>query len=62
MWKMKKKWFTGVANLTIVTPSKWLAELVKQSYLKEYPIQVIIMVLIILFLVHENQTFEKSII
>lgn len=41
MWEMKKKWFTGVANLTIVTPSKWLAELVKQSYLKEYPIQVI---------------------
>ena len=41
MWKMKKKWFSGVLNLTIVTPSRWLAELVKQSFLKEYPIQVI---------------------
>ena len=28
-------------GLTIVTPSKWLAELVKESYLKEYPVKVI---------------------
>lgn len=41
MWKLKKKWFTGVKNLTIVTPSEWLAGLVKQSYLKEYPVKVI---------------------
>ena len=41
MWHRKKKWFTGVENLTIVTPSQWLADLVKQSYLKEYPIRVI---------------------
>lgn len=41
MWGLKKKWFTGVANLTIVTPSKWLGNLVKQSYLKEYPVKVI---------------------
>ena len=41
MYKLKKKWFTGVENLTIVTPSQWLADLVKQSYLKEYPVQVI---------------------
>ena len=41
MYAKKKKWFTGVKNLTIVTPSHWLADLVKESYLKEYPIQVI---------------------
>ena len=41
MWKLKKKWFTGVKNITIVTPSKWLAELAKESYLKKYPIKVI---------------------
>lgn len=41
MWQSKKKWFTGVKNMTIVTPSRWLGELVKQSYLKEYPVRVI---------------------
>lgn len=41
MWKLKKKWFTGVENMTIVTPSQWLADLVKQSFLKEYPVKVI---------------------
>ena len=41
MWKLKKKWFTGVKTMTIVTPSEWLAGLAKESYLKEYPIQVI---------------------
>jgi putative colanic acid biosynthesis glycosyltransferase len=37
----KRKAFTGVQNLTIVTPSKWLADIVKQSYLKKYPVRVI---------------------
>ncbi len=41
MWKLKKKWFTGVKNLTIVTPSQWLADLAKQSFLKDYPVKVI---------------------
>ncbi len=41
MYKKKKQWFTGVDNLTIVTPSRWLSELVKQSFLSEYPIKVI---------------------
>ena len=41
IWKKKKAAFTGVANMTIVTPSKWLAELVKESFLSEYPIKVI---------------------
>lgn len=41
MYRLKKKWFTGVENLTVVTPSKWLARLVKQSFLKDYPVKVI---------------------
>ena len=41
MYKLKKKWFTGVNNLNIITPSKWLADIVKQSFLSEYPVKVI---------------------
>lgn len=41
MWKLKRKWFTGVEDMTIVTPSEWLGGLVQQSYLKGYPIKVI---------------------
>lgn len=40
-YKLKKKWFTSVKNMTIVTPSKWLAELTKQSFMGKYPIKVI---------------------
>ena len=41
MYQLKKKWFTGVENMTLVTPSEWLAGLAKQSFLKDYPIRVI---------------------
>lgn len=41
MWKLKRRWFTGIENMTIVTPSEWLAGLVRQSFLKDYPIKVI---------------------
>lgn len=37
----KKEIFTGVADLTIVTPSDWLADEVRKSFLKEYPVRVI---------------------
>ena len=37
----KKKAFTGVGNMTIVTPSRWLADIVKKSYLREYQVRVI---------------------
>ncbi len=37
----KKAAFTGVENLRIVTPSEWLAEQVRSSFLGEYPVQVI---------------------
>lgn len=41
MWKYKKKIFTDVSNMQIVTPSKWLKTVVKNSYLKEYKSDVI---------------------
>lgn len=41
MYRLKKKWFTGIKDMTIITPSEWLGNLVKESYLKDYPIKVI---------------------
>ena len=40
LYKEKKNLFNGL-DLTIVTPSEWLANLVKQSFLKDYPVKVI---------------------
>ena len=40
-FKIKKKLFTSIKKLTIITPSQWLSNLVKQSYLKRYPVKVI---------------------
>lgn len=40
-YEMKKKLFTSLENLTIVTPSKWLAALVKESFLGKYEVKVI---------------------
>ncbi len=36
----KKRLFEGL-DLTIITPSQWLANLVKQSFLQNYPVKVI---------------------
>lgn len=41
MHRLKKKWFLGVQDLTLITPSEWLNDLVKQSFLKDYPTVVI---------------------
>ncbi len=40
-WIRKKKCFTGIPGMTIVTPSAWLAGLVERSFLGEYPVRVI---------------------
>ena len=40
-WKKKKELFTGVNDMTIVTPSHWLAGLVKESFLKDYTVKII---------------------
>ena len=37
----KKKLFTSVEGLTVITPSKWLADLVSKSFLKKYQVNVI---------------------
>ena len=34
----KKELFTGLKNLTIITPSDWLNKLVKKSFLKDYEV------------------------
>lgn len=39
-WEKKRKLFTEL-DVTIVTPSKWLAGLVKTSFLKDYPVYII---------------------
>ena len=41
MYRWKKKWFAEVEDLTLVTPSQWLADLTRDSFLKEYPVKVI---------------------
>ena len=41
MYQKKKKWFTSVDNINLVTPSRWLADLAKQSFMKNNPIKVI---------------------
>ena len=40
LYQKKKALFSGL-DLTIVTPSKWLADLVHHSFLKDYPVEVI---------------------
>ncbi len=40
LYNKKKKASEGL-DLTIVTPSQWLADLVKQSFFKHYPVKVI---------------------
>ena len=39
--RLKKKWFSGVKNMTLVTPSEWLAKLTRESFLSQYPVKVI---------------------
>ena len=40
-YEKKKKLFTSIKNMTIITPSEWLANLVQKSYLGKYSINVI---------------------
>lgn len=48
-FESKKKYFTGLNNLTIITPSDWLNKLVKKSFLKDYEV------------VTKNNTIDTSI-
>lgn len=40
LYEKKKQAFSDL-DLTIVTPSRWLADIVKESFLKEYPVVVV---------------------
>ena len=40
-YQRKKALFTGIPNLTLEVPSRWLADLVKESFLKDYPLTVV---------------------
>ena len=39
--RRKKAAFCGVKNMTLITPSRWLADLVQDSFLNDYPIEVV---------------------
>ena len=40
-WERKRKAFCGVKNMRLIAPSKWLANLTRESFLKEYPVEVV---------------------
>ena len=40
-FKEKKELFTRPENITLVTPSEWLKELTKESFMGKYPVKVI---------------------
>lgn len=39
-YEKKKALFTGIPNLTLIVPSQWLQRRVKESFLREYPVEV----------------------
>lgn len=40
-WEQKRNAFCGIRNMQLITPSRWLAELTRKSFLRDYPVQVI---------------------
>lgn len=40
-WNIRRKWQTRIRRMVIVTPSEWLANYVKESFFKNYPVKVI---------------------
>ena len=40
-WEKKKTLFTSVKNMRLVTPSRWLANQVQQSFMSKYPVKAI---------------------
>ncbi len=40
LYQKKKELFSGL-DLTVITPSQWLCDIVKQSFMGEYPVKVI---------------------
>lgn len=40
-YEKKKALFTGIPDLTLIVPSHWLESRVKQSFLRDYPVEVV---------------------
>ena len=40
-YQKKKTLFTGIPDMTLITPSRWLADRVKDSFLREYSVEVV---------------------
>ena len=40
-YRRKREAFCGVQNMTLIVPSEWLAGLVRQSFLRAYPVEVV---------------------
>lgn len=40
-WERKQAAFCGVKKMTLIAPSKWLADLTRKSFLREYPVEVV---------------------
>lgn len=41
VWRAKRKWFTGLDQAVVVTPSHWLENLARNSFLGQYQVQTI---------------------
>ena len=41
MYNANRRAYLGVKDMTLITPSKWLANLTRESFLKCYPVQVV---------------------
>jgi len=48
-YEMKRRSFCGVKRLRLITPSRWLADLTRNSFLAEYPVEV------------RNNTIDKNV-
>lgn len=40
-WEKKRCLFTGIPNMRLIVPSSWLKDRVKQSFLGEYPVEIV---------------------
>jgi putative colanic acid biosynthesis glycosyltransferase len=63
-YNLKKELFTGLENMVLITPSYWLRDLLKDSFLKTYPVQVIhngIDLKKFIPAVKQNETYRKKI-
>lgn len=58
-WIEKNKLFSGL-DIQIVTPCNWLSKLVKQSFLHEYPVEVIYNGIDVSVFKQTEQTFRKE--